>query len=974
MMTKADRVFRHYALGFLAAAAVSLIFVCAMFGYINDGSASFYTDVLHKTNKPGFSTTGQGCSGGSCHGAAPNGAITAAVSGPASLYPGQTGTYTLSTKETVSTNTPMGFDIAADDVNSLGLVSGEPAVLAVAPADPSGTSPEIVHSSTLRPITAAAPTVTDQFTYTMPSSAAVGGAHKLYAVSAAGFNGGFNFAPTFTVTTAAPPQASDLSISAITSSSFSASWTGIAPEFRAIYKASSLPADPTDGTLIVAGAFTAASVSGLAPNQRYFVAVYGKAAGVATYSSNAISTSLITLNGQTIDSNSRAGSGRTSNTSQGQMLFVDDPSVTDYLKLFDGGTTLNVEAKGTGQDVDFDDIGLGSGSAAGHVIAVWRRDQDDGHLSVDGGTPVLITGTNPFSPGTSMNLERLAIDSGCVYVALQSTSAATNVKNVYKVDPASGNAGNPLNTVVVAAGVTSRLITSDCKAAWAFDDASGSLKLQYSDGSPAVTADSGIGSAGLSAQPSIAHGKIVYVKQVSGIDQVFLYDTTAASPAPVQLTHYTDATMFIDNPQTDGRHVVWDRRNSGNTVSEIDFGGGITLASPVGALNSEPEMQLNRGQLLWKDASGNFRYETARTRTFLPFATTTYRPWLTDGFIAYGDSATPGAFLYSGIAPSDSQQPAAPMVVQATAAAGAITLNWDTVLGATSYNVYYANQAGVTKADYASLVGGTRLTGLTTPSLTIGVNANVPYYFVVTTVDPTGEGPESRQVSAININGPTWTSVGGLTSIAMFTAAADRTQLNAAYAAGGNNTYMSTDGGFTWTALGGGIGGANVRAIYADNGRVLATVPTGTIYSSTNGGTTWSTMLSASGIGETNQAIVVDPAVPTTILASDFQLPTYGALKDSYVIRSDDGGATWFHTPQSATPLGADLHAYSIAIDPTRTSTVYAGGTGTPNFAQSLAGGAGWRDEAVPATGTSSGYVYSLAVDPTNSQIIYAAV
>lgn len=971
-------------LPFACGAAFSLVVVCALIGYPNNPTVypSFYSAVLHKTNKPGFTTSGQGCAGSGCHGTTTASGISASITGPTSLYPGQTGTYTLATTETVAVSTPVGFDIAADDANSLGLVAGEPTYLEVAPTDPSGTSPEITHGDipVLRAVTPSSATVTHMFNYTMPSTASLGSSHNLYAVTAVGWPGGYNFAPTFSVTTTTPPAASDLTVSSLTSSGLSASWRGSSPEFRAIYKANSLPTGPTDGTLIVEGALTSATVTGLSPNQRYFIAVYGKDSGMATYSTTAISTSIITLNARTLDSNAGRASGRYSYTSQGQVFFDHDAGNTDVLTLFNGSSTSTVEAKGTLGFLQTDDYSLGSGASPGHVIAAWRRDDSNHEVSVDGGTPVLMTATNPFVAGNPIFLEKVAIASGCLFVAFEAVSGATNVENVYKVDPASGSGGHPLNTVVVAPGAVGRLVTSDCKAAWGFDDGSGSIKLEYSDGSaatvPAIIADSGIGSGyfGLAVTPSIAHGKIVYVRAVGGVDQVFLYDTTAGSPAPVQLTNYTDNTMFIDSPETDGRHVVWYRANSTNTASEIDFYGGVTLSSPVGKLSTEAEMQLNRGELLWVDAGGNFRYQTANSSSILSLPATTKRPWLNDGYIAYTDTANPGAFLFTGTPPADAQQPAAPMLVKTTLGAGTVTLNWDAILGATSYNVYYANQPGVTKANYATLVGGTRVTGLTSSTFTLGIAPNVPYYFVVTTVDPTGEGPESRQVSMLNVNSPAWTSVGGLSSTAMFTATADRTLMNVAYASGGNNTYMSNNGGFSWTALGGGIAGVNVRGLYADNNHVYATSPSGSIYSSTSGGATWSTLLSASGPGEPIQSIVVDPAVPTTILASDFQLPSFGGgLYDSYVIRSDDGGATWFHTPQS-TASGASLTAYCLAIDPTNSPTMYAGGTGTPNLAGSVAGGAGWSDSAIPATGTSSGYVYTIAVDPTNSQVVYAGV
>src|SRR5579864_6275931 len=95
------------------------------------------------------------------------------------------------------------------------------------------------------------------------------------------------------VALATPPAIpAGLTVTAVTRSGFSASWSGTSSAFRAIYKPGALPASPTDGTLITDSTSTSASVTGLAPNTRYFVAVYGEESG--TYSTSADSTSLIT--------------------------------------------------------------------------------------------------------------------------------------------------------------------------------------------------------------------------------------------------------------------------------------------------------------------------------------------------------------------------------------------------------------------------------------------------------------------------------------------------------------------------------------------------------------------------------------------------------------------------------------------------------------------------------------------------------
>src|SRR4029077_7999981 len=166
--------------------------------------------------------------------------------------------------------------------------------------------------------------------------------------------------------------------------------------------------------------------------------------------------------------------------------------------------------------------------------------------------------------------------------------------------------------------------------------------------------------------------------------QVFLYDTTATSPTPIQLTSYTDNTMLINKPQTDGRHVAWLRGSGafGTTTPEIDLGTGIQLAAGVGQLPMSPSpdlgflFQLNRGQILWKDSAGRLRYETASSSFFPDLPGTVLQTWLSDGFIAYGDSAVAGSFRAAAALPNDTQQPAAPLVLLATAGSTSITLNW----------------------------------------------------------------------------------------------------------------------------------------------------------------------------------------------------------------------------------------------------------------------------------------------------------
>jgi len=95
------------------------------------------------------------------------------------------------------------------------------------------------------------------------------------------------------------------------------------------------------------------------------------------------------------------------------------------------------------------------------------------------------------------------------------------------------------------------------------------------------------------------------------------------------------------------------------------------------------------------------------------------------------------------------ETPAAPTNLRAVPGDGAISLTWDPVEGASSYNVYLAQEAGVTKENYQSKPGGARITGILNPLYQVsGLQNGVTYYFVVTAVNETGESPESEEVSA----------------------------------------------------------------------------------------------------------------------------------------------------------------------------------------------------------------------------------
>lgn len=87
--------------------------------------------------------------------------------------------------------------------------------------------------------------------------------------------------------------------------------------------------------------------------------------------------------------------------------------------------------------------------------------------------------------------------------------------------------------------------------------------------------------------------------------------------------------------------------------------------------------------------------------------------------------------------------PSAPAGLTATAGNGQITISWNSVSGATSYNIYWSNTTGVTKTN------GTKITDATSPYTHTGLTNGTTYYYVVTAGNSYGESSESSQLSAI---------------------------------------------------------------------------------------------------------------------------------------------------------------------------------------------------------------------------------
>ena len=96
-----------------------------------------------------------------------------------------------------------------------------------------------------------------------------------------------------------------------------------------------------------------------------------------------------------------------------------------------------------------------------------------------------------------------------------------------------------------------------------------------------------------------------------------------------------------------------------------------------------------------------------------------------------------GSFAMISLAPPS----AAPVGVFAVAGGQQVTIQWDAVTGATSYNLYWATSS-------EACASKTKITGVSNPYTKTGLTNTTPYYFNVTAVSAGGESACSSEVTA----------------------------------------------------------------------------------------------------------------------------------------------------------------------------------------------------------------------------------
>ena len=230
--------------------------------------------------------------------------------------------------------------------------------------------------------------------------------------------------------------------------------------------------------------------------------------------------------------------------------------------------------------------------------------------------------------------------------------------------------------------------------------------------------------------------------------------------------------------------------------------------------------------------------------------------------------------------------PISPTGLTARVQASQVTLRWDPVAGASSYRIYWANESGVTAANYANLPGGDRVDGVDSPHLVDGLVNQKVYYFVVTACNAAGESTESLQLAATPLaSGWFWQAPyptgEKLTRV-------DFVDAVTGWVVGASGTILHTaNGGTTWAAQTSETDSTLVDVHFVDamsgwavGGGGTFWAPYGTILHTANGGLDWA--LQAPGI------------VPILSGVSFVDAQNGWAVGDAgTILHTSDGGRRW---------------------------------------------------------------------------------
>ena len=203
----------------------------------------------------------------------------------------------------------------------------------------------------------------------------------------------------------------------------------------------------------------------------------------------------------------------------------------------------------------------------------------------------------------------------------------------------------------------------------------------------------------------------------------------AAFPAP-NFNIYIGSEILLVTAVSGAKNTTWTvvRGQQGTTAAAANSGAVVTPTAGdlngavIAAVAANAHSSANAP--LANDVTGLILQNLQVPGTGQSLLTVLMDPALlaAAGTITIGGSPTTGVFA----TPADAQ----------------VTISWDAVPGAASYNIYWSTASGVTTAN------GTKITGAANPYIQTSLSNGTPYYYIVTAVNSVGEGAPSPQVSA----------------------------------------------------------------------------------------------------------------------------------------------------------------------------------------------------------------------------------
>lgn len=261
--------------------------------------------------------------------------------------------------------------------------------------------------------------------------------------------------------------------------------------------------------------------------------------------------------------------------------------------------------------------------------------------------------------------------------------------------------------------------------------------------------NSPIGGTGISAAASATEAAVALVY---GSDTVVDYLSTGPWVAGFRVTNNNTGTTPVTT--TLEATISWTGKCASQDLT-ISYPGTITLlpdppAAPTGVTATAGP---SGGEITvtWSAVTGATSYNLYWGTS--PGATTNQITGLTGTAYTHTGRTSGTRYYYAvtavnaggeGVKSSEANAVAptvSPTGVVATGtAAGEITITWNSVTGATSYNLYWGTTAGSTT---------NQITGVTSPYVHTGRTSGTTYYYTVTAVSAGGESAKSSEVNAV---------------------------------------------------------------------------------------------------------------------------------------------------------------------------------------------------------------------------------